>query len=543
MQVSMVRLGAAAFLLARALYSQEPVKIERKEFYDHVLDEPRLIHSERKPGFREQANIGLQVIVDTNGSVESVRAVRGLEEFYKQAETLEAKRKFRPFERNGAPVRATFSDTVSIVPPEQWAEPRQAFPDIQNLNSLRIQLKRSNCYGPCPAYSVEVQGNGAVLFDGGLALVTGQHTSTLSKEGVQDLLAAFRQASFFSLKNKYIYGVTDNPTYTTSIEFDGHKKTVIDYVGLQAGMPEALRELENAIDRIAGTEKWVKGNSETGAALIAEKWNFSADTPENRALFANVVAHGPAELIQLFLTRGAPAFSMTDDERSAFENAAAKGDLPLVKLMLDGHVEPTARLLSCSLGAAAGSGNLELIRFLLQQGANVNGPPCRKYGMGTGTVLMRATTSGKAEVVEEILKHAPDVQANDQNGATLLGNYLRMSDKTAPKILDLLLAAGADPNERDSNGQPPLLHSCGYPQIVHALIAAGADVNAKDRMGQTALMRCWDAASVRELMNAGADVNAKDQFGRTVLDLTRRSGNQEKLALLEGAELPTKTIK
>ena len=52
--------------------------------------------------------------------------------------------------------------------------------------------------------------------------------------------------------------MTDNPTYTTSIQFDGHEKSVRDYVGMEAGMPEAERDVEDVIDRIAGTGKWIK---------------------------------------------------------------------------------------------------------------------------------------------------------------------------------------------------------------------------------------------------------------------------------------------
>ncbi|HEY3458643.1 MAG TPA: DUF6438 domain-containing protein [Bryobacteraceae bacterium] len=170
-----------------------------------------------------------------------------------------------------------------------WGHLPVPFPEIKDWNSLRMGLKRTTCFGPCPSYSVEVRGNGEVEFNGeSNVLITGRHHSQIPKEAVLNLVSAYRRASYFSLNDRYRYLVTDNPTYTTWIEFDGRKKSVMDYVGLRAGMPEAVQDLERTLDKIAGTEKWVKGNDQTGAALIAEKWDFAAGSEENRALFANI---------------------------------------------------------------------------------------------------------------------------------------------------------------------------------------------------------------------------------------------------------------
>ena len=53
--------------------------------------------------------------------------------------------------------------------------------------------------------------------------------------------------------------VTDNPTYVLSIAIDGHKKQVVDYVGQWVGMPAAIVELEDDVDALAHTERWIKG--------------------------------------------------------------------------------------------------------------------------------------------------------------------------------------------------------------------------------------------------------------------------------------------
>jgi hypothetical protein len=60
--------------------------------------------------------------------------------------------------------------------------------------------------------------------------------------------------------------ITDNSTCMTSIEFDGRHKSVKDYVGFTAGMPEIVMRLEEKIDQTAGTEKWIRETNATGTS-------------------------------------------------------------------------------------------------------------------------------------------------------------------------------------------------------------------------------------------------------------------------------------
>ncbi len=49
----------------------------------------------------------------------------------------------------------------------------------------------------------------------------------------------------------------DNPTYVSSISFDGLSKSVLDYVGRDAGMPPGVSGVEAEIDRLSGAPNWV----------------------------------------------------------------------------------------------------------------------------------------------------------------------------------------------------------------------------------------------------------------------------------------------
>jgi hypothetical protein len=75
-----------------------------------------------------------------------------------------------------------------------------------------------------------------------------------------ELVDFFRNANYFSLHDRYVSGITDNPVYETSISFDGMSKSVLDYVGQSVGMPPTVSDLEAAIDRLSGASKWVGRN-------------------------------------------------------------------------------------------------------------------------------------------------------------------------------------------------------------------------------------------------------------------------------------------
>jgi ankyrin repeat protein len=528
----------ALLLLGSALCAQDTIQVQQQEAWHHRIAPVRSIHAKLPPTSFRLDTIKLLVVVDAEGNVESAQPVSGPAEFFTQAEDIEYKRKFKPFARDGIPVRASLEDYVSILPPEEWLETSVPFPDVKDWNSLRMRLKRTSCYGACPDYSVEVSGNGDVEFNGiANVFISGHHRAKISAEALHELVAAFRRANYLWLKNSYHAMITDLPTYSTSIEFDGLKKSVVDYGGPFIGMPEAVRDLEDTVDRIAGTETWIKGNSQTGAALISEKWNFQADTTENQALFAQIVASKSEELIQLFLNNGAPVLSMTKDDQGPLISAASNGNLELVQRMLGAGSLPLPSVLTCALGAAAKSGNLELVDFLLLKGADPNGPPCGRDGYLKASVLMQATESGKAEVVERILKYHPSVDPEGPMEVTPLTWFLQRAPAKADtqRIINLLVAAGVDVNKLDHNGQTPLGYACYKPEAMRALIAAGADVNAKAQYGLPVLMSCVDKTSLKILIESGADLNFRNREGLTAAQAARQMGLTDIAELLEAA--------
>jgi hypothetical protein len=140
--------------------------------------------------------------------------------------------------------------------PERWIP----FPEIRDWKTLKITLMRSPCFGSCPIYKVEIDGDGNVRYEGfDYVAVTGKHRAKVPVQSVRDLYAQFKKTEFFWLFDEYAASMTDIPGYTTSISFDGQTKRVLDYAGTSIGMPRDVRDLEKQIDTVADTGKWVQG--------------------------------------------------------------------------------------------------------------------------------------------------------------------------------------------------------------------------------------------------------------------------------------------
>jgi thioredoxin-related protein len=112
----------------------------------------------------------------------------------------------------------------------------------------------------------------------------------------------------------------------------------------------------------------------------------------------------------------------------------------------------------------------------------------------------------------------------------------RAADSSA---LAAALNTGADPEQRDADGQLPLLAAAGAGRrdAVELLLAAGADPDRTNRFGEGALHVAAksDTAILAILLAAGADPNARDAGGVTPLMLAARAGRADNTGTLRRA--------
>jgi hypothetical protein len=126
-----------------------------------------------------------------------------------------------------------------------------------------VTLRRTACYGKCPVYSLEIFADGFIRYIGiDFVQYTGEHRAVVPQETVENLVADFLRADYFALRDSYetyknrkgrTWTITDLPTVTTSLRVGTTKKSVRDY----AFGPPRLGELEDEIDRVANTKRWI----------------------------------------------------------------------------------------------------------------------------------------------------------------------------------------------------------------------------------------------------------------------------------------------
>ena len=139
-----------------------------------------------------------------------------------------------------------------------------------------ISLERSECYGTCPAYRVEIRSDGLVLFDGyKFVRQNGHHERRITQASVQKLVTAFEQSKFVSMQNRYPADIADGSTVSCSFLARGRVKRIshqapelersgISCVWDSDSKPPVgcadrlvLRHLEDLIDEVAQTSEWI----------------------------------------------------------------------------------------------------------------------------------------------------------------------------------------------------------------------------------------------------------------------------------------------
>ena len=146
----------------------------------------------------------------------------------------------------------------------------------------------------------------------------------------------------------------------------------------------------------------------------------------------------------------------------------------------------------------------------------------------TWTFTMMASVSEAAACVTE----GRDVNARDEYGATPLHHAIELN---ARRLVDLLLASGADPDIGNHRGTSPLHRAVRYNAgRAQPLLDAGADIDLRDGSGATPLHAAeGDTEVIGLLLAAGADARAVDNWGRSTLH--NASGDSGAIASLVAA--------
>jgi ankyrin repeat protein len=190
------------------------------------------------------------------------------------------------------------------------------------------------------------------------------------------------------------------------------------------------------------------------------------------------------------------------DGETPLASAAARGQLKVVQFLLDNGADLKGQ--PRALNLAAFNGHKAVVELLLDRGADVNAKD--KDG---DTGLFRATERGFVSVAESLLTHKANVNLGNNEGRTPLHVA---SEAGHSAMLEQLLRNGPHLNATNYQGETPLMQAAGngHLEAVKALLAANADVNLQSTAGHTALSYAaqGNLDVVKVLLEAKADPNA-----------------------------------
>jgi len=160
-----------------------------------------------------------------------------------------------------------------------------------------------------------------------------------------------------------------------------------------------------------------------------------------------------------------------------------------------------------------------------------------------GPSLANSTNTAGNSVARLLLAKGADANQRNQFGRTPLH---RAADEDRLEVVRLLLAKGADVNARDCRGSTPLIAAAEFASlpVLELLVEAGADVATGNHYGRSALHNAAkreDPAVTKFMIAHGARLNQVCEYG-TPLDLTANSGIADVLRAAGGSESATKSI-
>ena len=167
-----------------------------------------------------------------------------------------------------------------------------------------------------------------------------------------------------------------------------------------------------------------------------------------------------------------------------------------------------------TLISASGNGDLEEVKRLLSQGANIN-----IQDITGNTPLIAASKNNHVSVVRALLAANANTESQNITGSTALARASRNGHVEVVAILN----DSADVNAQNKKGYTSLMWASimGHDEVIDELLKAGPDADIKNENGDTALImasRAGHIEIIKKLVGFGADANIRNQKGNMAVD-------------------------
>jgi ankyrin repeat protein len=223
----------------------------------------------------------------------------------------------------------------------------------------------------------------------------------------------------------------------------------------------------------------------------------------------------------------------TGDAYTQLQLAASRGEIELIKEILDqgADVNETNKHHKTALMLAAGNGRLEATKLLLERNASINAQEID--GM---TALMMAASDGKYETVKLLVDNGADINITNNYGATAITNAAFFNH---PESVRAILSSKQKLKTDTSENALLISAGLGLDNIIKMFLDYGVDVNARGKNGRTPLMAAVEfnhLNTVKLLLENKANPKAKDTEGESIMDIAKDKGNKDIIALINNAD-------
>jgi ankyrin repeat protein len=196
-------------------------------------------------------------------------------------------------------------------------------------------------------------------------------------------------------------------------------------IACQAAHAQTLDDLLKAVE---------EGDIKRTAFYLDRGLDPNSSDKDGNTILMIASRQGHADLASNLIARKASLTRQTRHGDTALLMASLGGHLDVVKLLVSAGAPVQGKQGWQPIHYAAFNGATDVVRYLLQHGAQKNALAPNSY-----TPLMLATRNGHAETVSALLSEGADVTQRGMNGETALDIALRRNE---PALVDLLKRAG-----------------------------------------------------------------------------------------------------
>ena len=294
----------------------------------------------------------------------------------------------------------------------------------------------------------------------------------------------------------------------------------------------------------------IAAGADVNAQIPIEYGVSGGETPLIFAAYSNAV-----EVAKLLIAAGADVNKRSHAD-TPLTAATGSEAWEVAKLLIaakaDVNIDPEINNVNTTpLMEAARYNAVDIMKLLIKAGAKLNVQRMDTMGYRSMTALMYAAEKNAIDAARLLIASGADVNIRSSIGATAL--YMAVT-RNHPELVDILIAAGANVNENNIgivDVGSILMHAASIhlPAIIKKLVAAGADVNLRQHNGQTALMwavlECDNMGknrgnvveTIQVLLDAGADINAISRYTALMYAAKEKKLDAAKALIAAGADV------